>query len=89
MPAGHALVQNIRRGRYELATDVPTDTGSGWPSTSSRPLPERLVASVPAPAMHTDRPTQHCPVNHLKMLKRLMYGRASPDLLRRLILLAD
>jgi transposase, IS6 family len=23
LPAGHAFVQNLRRGRYELATDVP------------------------------------------------------------------
>jgi transposase len=28
-------------------------------------------------------------VNRIKMLKRQMYGRASPDLLRRRILLAD
>ncbi len=28
-------------------------------------------------------------VNRIKMLKRQMYGRASPDLLRRRVLLAD
>ncbi len=28
-------------------------------------------------------------VNRIKMLKRQMYGRANPDLLRRRILLAD
>ena len=58
--AGHALVQNIRCGHYELATDISDDTGSGWPSTSSRPPSERSGGG-PAPVMRTDWPTQHCP----------------------------
>jgi IS6 family transposase len=34
--AGHAFVQNLRRGHYELATDIPPATGSAQHSTSSR-----------------------------------------------------
>jgi len=34
--AGHAFVQNLRRGHYELATDTPPATGSAQHSTSSR-----------------------------------------------------
>jgi transposase-like protein len=33
--AGHALVQNIRRGHYELAVDSDNATGSPKRSTSS------------------------------------------------------
>ena len=36
MAAGHAFIQNLRRGHYELATDVPPTTGSAGHSTSSR-----------------------------------------------------
>jgi transposase len=38
-------------------------------------------------AIHTGSVEGH--VNRIKMLKRQMYGRASPDLLRRRVLLAD
>jgi hypothetical protein len=35
LAAGHALVQNLRRGHYDIATHVPQVTGSAQPSTSS------------------------------------------------------
>ena len=34
--AGHAFVQNLRRGHYELATDSPPGNGSTKHSTSAR-----------------------------------------------------
>jgi IS6 family transposase len=49
---GHVLVQNIRRGHYELAPTSPTATGLAWPSTSSRQPSERPTTSVIAPC-HT------------------------------------
>jgi transposase, IS6 family len=44
--AGHAFVQNLRRGHYELATDVPPATGSANHSTSSRWPSDHLVILV-------------------------------------------
>jgi hypothetical protein len=35
LAAGHAFVQNLRRGHYDIATHVPQVTGSAQPSTSS------------------------------------------------------
>jgi IS6 family transposase len=35
LAAGHALVQNLRRGYYDIVTHVPQVTGSAQPSTSS------------------------------------------------------
>jgi transposase-like protein len=34
--AGHAFVQNLRRGHYEITIDIPAVIGSGWRSPSSR-----------------------------------------------------
>ena len=34
LAAGHAFVQNLRRGHYDIATDVPITTGYGRPSTT-------------------------------------------------------
>jgi hypothetical protein len=34
LAAGHALVQNLRRDLYDIATDVRTATGSASPSTT-------------------------------------------------------
>ena len=33
--AGHALVQNVRRGHYELAVEVPTNQRWPWRSMIS------------------------------------------------------
>jgi IS6 family transposase len=46
LAAGHAFVQNLRRGHYELATDVPPATGSAQRSTSSRRSSDQLVILV-------------------------------------------
>jgi IS6 family transposase len=37
LAAGHAVVQNLRRGHYDIATDVPAATGSASPSTTWQP----------------------------------------------------
>ena len=34
LAAGHAFVQNLRRGRYHIATEPPITTGSASPSTT-------------------------------------------------------
>ncbi len=47
LAAGHAFVQNLRRGHYDIATEVPSCTGSAWHSTTSR--------SPSDPAEHPDR----------------------------------
>ncbi len=31
LAAGHAFVQNLRRGHYDIATEAPAATGSAWP----------------------------------------------------------
>ena len=34
LAAGHAFVQNLRCGHYDIATDLPTASGSAAPSTT-------------------------------------------------------
>ncbi len=54
---GHAFVQNLRRGRYDIATDAPAHTtgyrrrSMSWRSSSDSPPGDRS-------AMPPDRPTQ-------------------------------
>jgi len=36
LAAGQAFVQNLRRGHYDIAAEIPTTTGSAWHSTTSR-----------------------------------------------------
>ena len=45
LAAGHAFGQNLRRGHYDIATEVPTGTGSAWHSTTSRSASEPSGAS--------------------------------------------
>jgi IS6 family transposase len=49
LTAGHAFVQNLRRGHYDIATGVPPATGSASPSTTSqRPSdPRRIQVIMP------------------------------------------
>ena len=56
--AGHAFVQNLRRGHYELATDATTVDGG----RVHRARPRELInpAGQPLPAAPA-RPTQQCP----------------------------
>ena len=49
LAAGHAFVQNLRRGHYELATESPPATGSAQHSTSSRCPSDQPVISRRAP----------------------------------------
>ena len=46
LAAGHAFVQNLRRGHYDIATEAPDRHGSAWPSTTSH--------SPSEPAQHPD-----------------------------------
>ena len=55
LAAGHAFVQNLRRGHYDIATDVPAATGSASPSTTSH--------SPSEPAEHPDH-APSCPGRH-------------------------
>ena len=63
LSAGHAFIQNLRRGHYDIATDVPPATGSARSSTSS---PWRSDRSIQANAakQRWDRPTQRCRPDH-------------------------
>jgi hypothetical protein len=58
--AGHAFMQNLRRGHYELATDVPVRHGSAHHSTSSQGLYDqpKVILSVPC---HTRRSANATP----------------------------
>ena len=40
LAAGHAFVQNLRRGSFEVSADEPAPTGSGSRSTRSQPASE-------------------------------------------------
>ncbi len=41
LAAGHAFIQNLRRGHYEIATESLPATGSGSPFTASQPPSDR------------------------------------------------
>ena len=44
LAAGHAFVQNLRRGHYDIATEVPSHPGSASPSTTSQsPSDQRSI----------------------------------------------
>ena len=45
LAAGHAFVLNLRRGQYDIATEVPATTGSARHSTTSRSPSEPTRAS--------------------------------------------
>jgi IS6 family transposase len=44
LSAGHAFVQNLRRGHYDIATEAPAAAGSAWHSTTSC-SPSELVGA--------------------------------------------
>jgi IS6 family transposase len=48
LAAGRAFVQNLRRGHYEIATDIPPATGHAQPSTSSPQPSDRPVILISA-----------------------------------------
>jgi transposase-like protein len=49
LAAGHPLVQNIRRGHYEISADALARHGAASLSTSSRQPPDEHASSVIAP----------------------------------------
>jgi hypothetical protein len=57
--AGHALVQNICRGHYEIATDVRARHRLRVAFDQLTTAIWTLAASSPRPVMRADRPTQH------------------------------
>jgi transposase-like protein len=63
--AGHAFIQNIRRGHYELGVDEPVIAGGGrrrraGPSDLTNPRITRLAASA-SPSATTPLGTPRCP----------------------------
>jgi IS6 family transposase len=59
LAAGHAFVQNLVRGHYELPPTSPPATGSAQHSTSSRWASDSRSFSSTRSIMRTDRPMQH------------------------------
>jgi transposase-like protein len=57
--AGHAFVQNLRRGHYELATDRPATAAPR--DGVHRTCPRRLNQAPTRPALARSRPTQQRP----------------------------
>jgi transposase len=79
-----------RRGR-DLEDWMTAATASGEPALHSfvtrlRADPE---AVTPGLTLRWSSGSVEGHINRIKMLKRQMYGRANPDLLRRRVLLAD
>ena len=56
--AGHAFVQNLRRGHYDIVAEQPRTTGSAPPSTNSRSASDS--ASLLKPKTARTRSTQQC-----------------------------
>ena len=86
-----AVIMNERRGRTLLEPWMTAALGTGEPALQS--FVTGLRADQDAVATGLSLPwssgSVEGHVNCIKMLKIQMYGRASPDLLRRRVLLAD
>jgi len=87
---GFAAIMTERRGR-DLEKWMTAAIATGEPAlrsfvTGLRADQDAVTARL-SPPWSSGVVEGH--VNRIKMLKRQMYGRASPDLLRRRILLAD
>jgi hypothetical protein len=63
--AGHAFIQNIRRGHYELGAEETVNLRSGLPSTNSswRSDQPRLTI-LPAPTPHNATAPSELPLPH-------------------------
>ena len=86
-----AAIMNQRRGRKLLEPWMATALAAGEPAlrsfvTGLRADQDAVTSGLSLP---WSSGTVEGHVNRIKMLKRQMYGRASPDLLRRRVLLAD
>jgi len=86
-----AVIMNERRGRKLLEPWMTAALAAGEPALRSfvtgLQADQDAVTSGLSLAWNSGAVEGH--VNRIKMLKRQMYGRASPDLLRRRVLLAD
>jgi anti-sigma factor RsiW len=86
-----AVIMNERRGRKLLE---PWMTAP-WPPARPRSAPSSPAClptrtpSLPGSASPGGPAPSKATSNRIKMLKRQMYGRASPELLRRRVLLVD
>ena len=86
-----AVIMNERRGRKLLEPWMTAALAAGEPAlrsfvTGLRADQDAVTSGLSLP-WSSGAVEGH--VNRIKMLKRQMYGRASPDLLRRRVLLAD
>ena len=86
-----AVIMNERRGRTLLEPWMSAALATGEPAlrsfvTGLRADQDAVTSGLSLP-WSSGAVEGH--VNRIKMLKRQMYGRASPDLLRRRVLLAD
>jgi transposase len=86
-----AVIMNERRGRKLLDPWMTAALATGEPAlrsfvTGLRADQDAVTSGLSLP-WSSGAVEGH--VNRIKMLKRQMYGRASPDLLRRRVLLAD
>jgi transposase len=86
-----AVIMNEKRGRKLLEPWMAAAAATGEPALKSfvtglRADQEAVTNGLSLP-WSSGAVEGH--VNRIKMLKRQMYGRASPDLLRRRVLLAD
>jgi transposase len=86
-----AVIMNERRGQKLLEPWMTAALATGEPALRSfvtgLQADQDAVTSGLSLAWSSGAVEGH--VNRIKMLKRQMYGRASPDLLRRHVLLAD
>ena len=85
-----AAIMSERRGR-ELKTWMTAAATTGKPAlrsfvTGLRADQDAVTAGL---SLRWSSGAVEGHVNRIKMLKRQMYGRANPDLLRRRVLLAD
>lgn len=62
--AGHAFVQNPRRGHYDIATDAPSRHGWASPSPASQSAPDqRSIPIMIRAAVGWHNPTVHPPLS--------------------------
>ncbi len=62
LSAGHAFIQNLRRGHYDIATDVPRPPQAPQDLRRVRPVDLTGVSKPTLPSSTGDRPTQQCPI---------------------------
>jgi hypothetical protein len=60
LAAGHAFVQNLRRGHYDIATDTPAATGCASLSTTWHSPSDQRSRDRSCSCVCKDGPTQQC-----------------------------